>query len=77
MMMEGAKIHNKDIYVMCADIKGTFNAAHHNIMFKHMRQIGMPSTFVDACEQLYGVSTTEYVTPYGSTNSIYINRGTL
>jgi hypothetical protein len=77
MMMEDAKIYNKDIYVMYADFKGAFNAADHRIMFKHMRQLGMPSTFVDTCEQLYGVSTEDYITPYGSTPSIDINRGTL
>jgi hypothetical protein len=37
----------------------------------------MPSTFVDTCEQLYGVSVTDYITPYGPTPSININRGTL
>ena len=46
-------------------------------MFKHMRQLGIPSTFVDTCEQLYGVSSTYYITPYGPTSSIYIDRGTL
>jgi hypothetical protein len=37
----------------------------------------MPPTFVDTCEQLYFLSTTDYITPYGSTPSIDINRGTL
>jgi hypothetical protein len=77
MMMEDAKIYNKDIYVMYADFKRAFNAADHRIMFKHMRQLGMPSNFVDTCEQLYGVSTTDCITPYGSTPSIVIIRGTL
>jgi hypothetical protein len=75
MMMEDAKIY-KDIYVMYADLKGAFNAADHRIMFKHMR-LGMPPTVVDTCEQLYGESTTDYITPYGSTASIDINNGTL
>jgi hypothetical protein len=35
------------------------------------------STFVDTCKQLRGVSTTDYITPYRSTPSIDINRGTL
>jgi hypothetical protein len=61
---------------MYAEFKGAFNAADHRIKFKHMRQLGMPLTFVDTCEQLYGVSTTDYITPYGSTPSIDINRGT-
>jgi hypothetical protein len=77
IMVEDAKLYNKDIYVMYADFKGAFNAADHYIMFKHMRQLGMPSTAVDTCEQLYGVSTTDYITPYGSTPSIAINHGTL
>jgi hypothetical protein len=77
MMLEDAKLYNKDIYVMYAEFKGAFNAADHRIMFKHMRQLGMPSTFVDACEQLYGVSTTDYITPHGPTSSMDINRGTL
>jgi hypothetical protein len=33
MMMEDATIYNKDIYIMYADFKGAFNAAHHRIMF--------------------------------------------
>jgi hypothetical protein len=77
MMMEDAKLYHKDFYVMYADFKGAFNAADYRIMFKHMRQLGMPPTFVDSCEHLYGVSSTEYITPYGPTPFIDINRGTL
>jgi hypothetical protein len=62
---------------MYAYLKGDFNAANHRIMFKNMRQLGIPSTCVDTSEQFYGVSTTDYTTPYGSTPSIHINRGTL
>jgi hypothetical protein len=75
--MEDAKLHNKDIYVMYADFKSAFNAADHRIMFKHMRQLGILSTFVDTCEHLYGVSSTDHITSYGSIPSIDINRGTL
>jgi hypothetical protein len=49
---------------MIADFKGAFNAADHRIMFRQMRQLGMPSTFVDSCAHLNGVSTTDYITPY-------------
>jgi hypothetical protein len=42
-MMEDAKLYHKDFYVMYADVKGAFNAADHRIMFKSMRQLGMPS----------------------------------
>jgi hypothetical protein len=37
----------------------------------------MPPTFVDTCKNLYNVSSSEYITPYGPTPSIDINRGTL
>jgi hypothetical protein len=37
----------------------------------------MPPTFVDTCEHLYGVSSTEYITAYGPTQSIDINPGTM
>jgi hypothetical protein len=77
MLMEDAKLYKNDIYVMYAGFKGAFNAADHGIMFKHMRQLGMPSTFVDTCEQLYGVSTTDNITPYGPTPSTDIDGGTL
>jgi hypothetical protein len=63
MMMEDAKLYNKDIYIIYADFKGAFNAADHRIMFKHMRQLGMPPTFVNTCEQFYGVSATDYISP--------------
>jgi hypothetical protein len=77
MMMVDVKTYSKDIYIMYADFKGAFNAADHLIMLKHMRQLCMPSTFVDTCEQLYCVSSTDYITPYGPYPSIDTNRGTL
>jgi DNA-binding FrmR family transcriptional regulator len=77
MMMEDAKTCNKDVCIMYDDFKGAFNAAYRSIMSKHMRQFGMPSTFVDTCEQVYDVSTTDYITMYGPTPSIDSNRGTL
>jgi hypothetical protein len=44
---------------MYAEFKGAFNAADHRIMFKQMRQVRVPPSFLETCEQLYGVSTTE------------------
>jgi hypothetical protein len=58
-----AKLYEKDIYVMYADFKGAFNTADHCIMFKVMRQLGMPPTFAETCEDIYGVSTIDYITP--------------
>jgi hypothetical protein len=41
-------------------------------MFKYM-----PTSFVDTCIQLYGVSITDYNTLYGPTPSTNINRDTM
>jgi hypothetical protein len=77
IMMEDVKIYKIEIHVMYADFKGAFNAADHRIMLKHIRLLGVPNSSVDTCEHIYGVSTTDYDTPYGPTPSIDINRGTL
>jgi hypothetical protein len=77
MIMEDAKIYNEDIHIMYADVKGAFDAADFRTMFKHIRRLGIPSTFVDTCKQLHVNSTTNYNTPYGHAPSIDINRGTL
>jgi hypothetical protein len=54
-----------DIYIMYVDLKGAFNAAHDRITLKHMRQLAMPPSFVATCEQLYRVTSTNYITPAG------------
>jgi hypothetical protein len=56
MMMDDAELYNEDSFRMYADFKGDINAVDYRIMFKHMRQLGMPSAFVDTCEQLYGTT---------------------
>jgi hypothetical protein len=60
--MEDAKLHNKDLYLMYAEIKGAVNGADHRVMFKHTRELGMPPSFVDTCKQLYEISATNYIT---------------
>jgi hypothetical protein len=77
MMMEDAKIYNKYMHIMYGDFKGAFSGADHKIMLKHMLELGMPTSFVTTCEQLYGVFTTKNITKYGNTPHIDINRGTL
>jgi hypothetical protein len=50
MTIEDAKSHNKDLYIMYANFKGTLNGADQRIMFRHMRKLGMPTSFVDTYE---------------------------
>jgi hypothetical protein len=77
MMMDDVKMYNNDTNIMYSDLKGTFHGADHKILFKHMRELGMPSSFITTCGQLYGVSNTNYITPHGNTPHIDINRGTV
>ena len=76
-MLEDAKINKKNIYSAYLDFRGAFNGTDHRLMFKFMRQMGMPQSYVSCCEQLYEVSKTYYVTPHGPTEDLHIERGTL
>jgi hypothetical protein len=62
---------------MYADFKCASNGANHIIMFKYTRELGMPLSFVDTCEKLYGVSATNYITPHGTTPHIFVIKGTI
>jgi hypothetical protein len=42
-----------------------------------MRELGFPECYTQTCEQLYKVSSTYYMTPYGNTPTIPIHRDTL
>ena len=76
-MLEDAKVNRRNIYSSYLDFRGAFNGSDHRLMFKFMRQMGMPQSYVSCCEQLYEVSQTYYVTPYGPTEDLHIDRGTL
>ena len=77
MVYEDAKLFKKHIYTAYSDFKGAFGGMDHRILFKTMRELGLPECFTQACEQLYRVSCKYYMTPHGNTPRIPIHRGTL
>ena len=77
MMYEDAKLHRRNIYTAYSDVKGAFGGMDHRVLFQTMRRLGFPEGYITTCEQIYKVSSTQYITPIGSTPTIAINRGTL
>jgi hypothetical protein len=73
MMMEDAKIYNEDIYAMYMDFKGAFNAADHRIVFKRMRQLGIPPPLSTHANN-HMVSPPQTITPLRPHPSIDIYR---
>jgi hypothetical protein len=49
---------------MYADFKGAFNAADHRIMFKHIRQLGMPPPPLSTSANNYAVSPQPIISPH-------------
>ena len=76
-MLEDAKLHKRDIYTCYIDFKSAFNGTDHRLLFKFMKDLGLPQKLITICQQIYGSSTTAYATPYGLTRDLQINRGTL
>jgi hypothetical protein len=37
IIIEDDQIHDNDIYIMCSDLNGVFNATDDRLMFKHIR----------------------------------------
>mgnify|MGYP001950475181 CR=1 FL=1 len=76
-ILEDALHNHRDIYIAYIDFKCAFNAVDHDILFRFMTDLGMPDEFVDTCRHLYSCSSTAYMTPYGPTPPISVDRGTL
>jgi hypothetical protein len=77
MITMDAKMYNKDKHIMYTQFKGALNGIDRIIIFKHITKLGMPLSFVTTSEQFYVISTTNYITPHGTTPQIDSNRGTL
>ena len=74
---EDAKIHHRDIFTAYVDFKSAFNGTDHTLMLDFMTKMGIPTSYVNICKQLYSSSKTYYMTPHGNTQPIDIDRGTL
>jgi hypothetical protein len=67
----------KYIYTSYSDFKGAFGDTDYRILFKTMKELGFPEYDINTCEQLYGVSSTYYMTPHDNASTIPIHTGTL
>ncbi len=78
MMYEDAKLSKKKTVTLpIQTLTVAVGGIDYIILFKTMRELGFPEYYTHTCEQLYLVSGTYYMTPYGNTPMIPIHRGTL
>ncbi len=76
-MYEDAKLSKQNIYTAYSDFKGAFGGMDHRIPFQLMKDYDFQDSYMNTRTQLYAASNTCYMTIYGNTLPIPIDRGTL
>ncbi len=66
-----------DAYIHYIDFKGAFPFQDHLLLTRTLTFLGFPTDFVSLINNLYTSATTIFLTPYGPTPPIRIQRGTL
>ena len=72
MMYEDAKMSRKHIYTAYSDFKGAFGDMYHRILFKTMRDLGFPESYISTCEQIYKIYGSYYMTSHGNIHTMPI-----
>ena len=75
--LEDAKHTRRNIYLMYVDFSSAFNTVDHDKLLQLMWDMGFPWHAVQAVRSLYTGATTVIKTPFGETDDIDIERGTL
>ncbi|KAJ9509771.1 hypothetical protein QJQ45_011629 [Haematococcus lacustris] len=77
MALEDAKLAKADIYALLVDFTSAFNTTCQDKLLWIMHDLGFPTDATDAVKDLYTGATTRFKTPYGHTDPIPVNRGTI
>ena len=77
MALEDAKLTSQDIYQLQVDFSSAFNMTDHDLTLQLLYDLGYPTDAIEVVKDIYTDAMTQYKTPYGTTNSIPIGRGTL
>ncbi len=77
MLLEDAKHTAQDVFLMQIDFSAAFNTINHDKLLCIMYDLGIPTDAIDVVKGIYTDSYTRYKTPYGSTDPIKVDRGTL
>ncbi|KAJ9526649.1 hypothetical protein QJQ45_017586, partial [Haematococcus lacustris] len=77
MALEDAKLAKADIYALLVDFTSAFNTTCQDKLLWIMHYLGFPTDATDAVKDLYTGATTRFKTPYGHTDPVPVNRGTI
>ncbi|KAJ9521564.1 hypothetical protein QJQ45_008855 [Haematococcus lacustris] len=73
----GAKLAKVDIYALLVDFTSAFNTTCQDKLLWIMHDLGFPTDATDAVKDLYTGATTRFRTPYGPTDPVPVDRGTI
>jgi exonuclease III len=76
-ILEDAKLHGRDLYMLSIDFKSAFNAIDHTRLFLIMERLGFPADAIQVVKALYTDATTSITCSAGTTQPIPIRRGTI
>ncbi|KAJ9511604.1 hypothetical protein QJQ45_007365 [Haematococcus lacustris] len=77
MALEDAKLAKADIYALMVDFTSAFNTTCQDKLLWIMHDLGFPTDATDAVKDLYTGATTRFKTPYGPTDPVRVDRGTI
>ena len=77
LVIEDAKMHNRDLYISLLDIKSAFDTVDHAAMFRILRALGIPEELVNIIEDLHTHAATSILTNHGTSRPIFLRRGTI
>ncbi|KAJ9521499.1 hypothetical protein QJQ45_008789 [Haematococcus lacustris] len=77
MALEDAKLAKADIYALLVDFTSAFNTTCQDKLLWIMHDLGFPTDATDAVKDLYTGATTRFKTPYGHTDPVPVDRGTI
>jgi hypothetical protein len=77
MAIEDAELSQQDLLTMLIDFSAAFNMIDQDRLFMVMYDLGIPTDIIEVVKDLYNRATTSYVTDYGPTAPINVDRGTL
>ena len=76
-VLEDAKLHSQDVYLLSIDFICAFNTIDHTRLFLIMRQLGFPTDAIQVVRGMYSNASTRVTCAVGTSLPIPIRRGTI
>jgi len=77
LVLEDAMMTRQDVFLTMMDATEAFDTVDHDKMLQVLFDLGFPLDAVEVVKQLYTETTTTFKTPYGNTQPIPLQRGTI